>query len=592
MAQIKVMKHHTGLYILLFCFVVIMLSGACARNDGAQRQKPLGDTTSTEEMVMAVYDNDLERALQILDSATAAGKLTADQSDLIRANVFSRTLNSPRYDSAVVIAERLLNSDSAKARPQFRQDVLEVLVYSTRQMEDYELQLDYSIQLAEVYSRQGSQVEALRTEAEVGAVLCRLGKTEEGLAKMDSVISILAPVRRFNEMDATIIAMKRKIGVIRDYKQIEATAQQMLQRLEDYEMNPDQFHDGTIREPSDEERPGYIAFYRAQAWIFMAAAYAHLDDPQKAAHYLDMAEKTDFGRTLSGKKMMAPTLCLLGEYAKMEAAYQQLEAEFKKSGDTLTLDYAQLLLDRAKAAESQGRLKEGIALWERHAQILQKAEERLLWSKANLYAARYHAQEQQMAIERQQDEIFRRNVICVVLAVGVVALLTLLIYRLRQQRVLRQKNSVLAREIADAIEYRDKYEALTASQHKEEPQEKEPENLSELTDEQLFQHIRKVVVSDKMFLDPSLDRQALCTRFSLTKEQVGAAFSKGSPYSSLTQFLTDLRLPVAAKLLVERPELTIAEVARASGFSRADTLTSNFKLRYALTPTQYRAQQC
>jgi len=74
-------------------------------------------------------------------------------------------------------------------------------------------------------------------------------------------------------------------------------------------------------------------------------------------------------------------------------------------------------------------------------------------------------------------------------------------------------------------------------------------------------------------------------------ETIGNAFSKGSPYKSLIDFLNDCRLTRAAKLLTEQPDLSIADIARQSGFARANTLTANFKQRYTLTPTQYREQQ-
>ena len=77
-------------------------------------------------------------------------------------------------------------------------------------------------------------------------------------------------------------------------------------------------------------------------------------------------------------------------------------------------------------------------------------------------------------------------------------------------------------------------------------------------------------------------------RFGLSKERIGAAFAKGSPYKSLIEFLTDCRLPYAAKLLSSRSDLSIAEVARESGFPSADTFGRNFKQKYALTPTQFR----
>ena len=106
----------------------------------------------------------------------------------------------------------------------------------------------------------------------------------------------------------------------------------------------------------------------------------------------------------------------------------------------------------------------------------------------------------------------------------------------------------------------------------------------------LFQQIQDLVVGEKLFLDPSLDRQMLVDRLGLSKERIGAAFAKGSPYKSLIEFLNDCRLPHAAKLLTTHPELSIADVARESGFPSADTFGRNFKLKYTLTPSQYREQ--
>ena len=539
----------------------------------------------TEEQAMTVYAQDRERALQLVDSARMAGNLTAERAEMLRATIYARTMDLPQYDSAIVISERLLSKETIKVDPTLRQSILELLVYSTRRLEDFNLQLEYCTQLAESYREKGEKTEALRTEAELGALLYRLGKADEGLSKMDSVIRVLAPVRKFNEMDACIIAMKRKIGVIGDTPQIAAEAQHILDCLEDYEQHPTVFHDGSPREPADEDRPDYIAYYRAQAWAFMAAAYANMGESQKARHYLILTEQSSYGQTLNGRNMMAPTLRQLGEYRKMEAILDEAEALYKERGDTLTHAYARLLYDRAKAAQAQGRITESIAQWEKYTRILQKADERLLQGKANLYAARYHVQEQQMVIERQQAELSRKNNINALLTIGLTVLLLVILYILQGQRILRRKNSVLAREISDAIRYRNKYQALEAFHQTEKVS---PVILSILSEEELYQHIREAVERERLFLNPLLNRQALCDRFSLSKEQLGAAFAKGSPYKSVTDFINDCRLSYATKLLTERLDLSISEVAEASGFARAATFTANFKKQFTLTPAQYR----
>ena len=564
----------------------------CTGGSGTKHVPQASDTLYTEKATMDVYAKEPERALDIIDSALIVGNVTKDRADLLRATVYSRAYEATRQDTAIVIGERLLNGKTAQDDVTFRQSVLEVLVYSARQLEDYELQLSYSTKLADAYRQQGDKVEALRTEAEIGAVLVRLGKTDEGLAKLDSVINRLTPVRKFNELDASIIAMKRKIGVIRDYPQIETTAQCIINRLDDFEQHPADFHDGSEREPADENRPGYIAFYRSQAWSYLAAAYAHLGEKGKAREYVALSEKSDLGQTLTGRKMIAPTLCLLGEYDKMETVYQELEAVFMERGDTLTLDYAQLLLDRAKAAEAQGRMKESTTLWQKHAEVLQKSEERLLQSKANLYAARYHAQEQQREIERKDAEAKHNALFAWFVAVIALLLACFAVYYYLRHREESRKNRILAQQITEAMDYKDKYlesEKLRVKSEEFATATEQPDTpLESMSSEALFIHISQAIVKEQLFLDPAFDRQAAIDRFHLSKERIGAAFAQGSDYASITDFINECRLEYAVTLLRDQSSLSITQVAQASGFSDANYFGRKFKARFGLSPTDYR----
>ena len=580
------------IHLIIFIAIAALLMVGCTGGSGTKHVPQASDTLYTEKAAMDVYAKEPERALSIIESALIVGNVTKDRADLLRATVYSRAYEATRQDTAIVIGERLLNGKTAQDDVTFRQSVLEVLVYSARQLEDYELQLSYSTKLADAYRQQGDKVEALRTEAEIGAVLVRLGKTDEGLAKLDSVINRLTPVRKFNELDASIIAMKRKIGVIRDYPQIETTAQCIINRLDDFEQHPADFHDGSEREPADENRPGYIAFYRSQAWSYLAAAYAHLGEKGKAREYVALSEKSDLGQTLTGRKMIAPTLCLLGEYDKMETIYQELEAVFMERGDTLTIDYAQLLLDRAKAAEAQGRMKESTTLWQKHAEVLQKSEERLLQSKANLYAARYHAQEQQREIERKDAEAKHNALFARFVAVIALLLACFAVYYYLRHREESRKNRILARQITEAMDYKEKYlesEKLRVKREKFATATEQPDTpLESMSSEALFVHISQAIVKEQLFLDPAFDRQAAIDRFHLSKERIGAAFAQGSDYASITDFINECRLEYAVTLLRNQSSLPITQVAQASGFSDANYFGRKFKARFGLSPTDYR----
>ena len=580
------------IHLIIFIAIAALLMVGCTGGSGTKHVPQASDTLYTEKAAMDVYAKEPERALSIIDSALIVGNVTKDRADLLRATVYSRAYEATRQDTAIVIGERLLNGKTAQDDVTFRQSVLEVLVYSARQLEDYELQLSYSTKLADAYRQQGDKVEALRTEAEIGAVLVRLGKTDEGLAKLDSVINRLTPVRKFNELDASIIAMKRKIGVIRDYPQIETTAQCIINRLDDFEQHPADFHDGSEREPADENRSGYIAFYRSQAWSYRAAAYAHLSEKRKASEYVALFEKSDLGQTLAGRKMIAPTLCLLGEYDKMETIYKELEAVSMERGDTLTIDYAQLLLDRAKAAEAQGRMKESTTLWQKHAKVLQKSEERLLQSKANLYAARYHAQEQQREIERKDAEAKHNALFAWFVAVIALLLACFAVYYYLRHREESRKNRILAQQITEAMDYKDKYlesEKLRVKSEEFATATEQPDTpLESMSSEALFVHISQAIVKEQLFLDPAFDRQAAIDRFHLSKERIGAAFAQGSDYASITDFINECRLEYAVTLLRDQPSLPITHVAQASGFSDANYFGRKFKARFGLSPTDYR----
>ena len=291
MSRIQLILFH------LVAAVVLFLTGCAGHGDTNQTHQPQ-DTIYTEQKAMAVYDYQPEQALQIIDSAVIVGNMSEVRADFLRARIYSwsvmgQVLDSLlhgkegiRFDTARVIGERLLTHDSLKTNLGLRQNVLEVLVYVARQQQDTARWLRRSQELVEVCHGQGedAEPEALRTEAEVGAVLYQMGQRERGMAKLDSVIAILdsREHRQFNWLDATVIALKRKLGVLKtEGKHIETIplARRIIDRLGDYERHPQDYHDGSYREPADStDRADYIRFYRTQAQAHLAAVYSSLGE--------------------------------------------------------------------------------------------------------------------------------------------------------------------------------------------------------------------------------------------------------------------------------------------------------------------------
>jgi len=514
-----------SIYLIILIILAIWVLCSCTRPGGTKVVTQEEDAFYIVQTAMSIYAYQPVRALQILDSAVTVGNLSQWRADVCRARIYSMSLmkeqldsliggpKDVRLDSARVIGERLLSHDSVKTNLILKKDVLEALANAERMDNDTVGWLQRLIELKDVCHKQGAETNALRTEAEIGAALHCLGRHEEGMAKIDSVINTLNTFflretngGKFDELDALIITLRRKILLLESHDQYAETLplnSRILELLDKYEIYPDDFHDGSYREPkTDEKRADYIAFYRNQALNHMIAAYTYL-----------------------------------GEHANMLTAYEKL----------------------------------GLSMRE---------------VTAREHLARYNVLQQQMEAERQQAKASRASLMA--LAIGILALLAIVfaVVVILKNRAINRKNGVLVQQIAEAMNYKDLY--LNEKQaHEPEPVAADID-LGTLTDEQLFQYINEVIVREKLFLNPKFERKTIMDRFDLSKERVGAVFSKGSDYTKLSNYIQQLRLEYAAKLLVEQPEMSIVQIASESGFSSHKYFSERFRLHFSMTPSEFR----
>ena len=579
-----------ALYLILY--VVILVIVGCT-GKGSTKHVPLAsDSLYTEERAMAIYDTLPERALQILDSAEIVGNMPDYRAALFRAKVLSSSCVMMQQDSAIIICETLLRHDEAQRNVDFRQDVLELLLNASRRRYDYEEMVHWATELAELLRGQGLETEALRTDADLGLALTHIGQTDEGLAKIDNAIRQLGSTKKFNELDAWLIAVKRKITVLQEQgtqmEQVITLADLMQQRLDDFAAHADDYHDGTYREPAKDDIPGYHDFYHAQATGYKAAAYAALGDRQAARREMDTFLRSSYGQTLDGRNSVAPTMAALGDYAAMLSTYDEVERRMLSEGDTLNGVYASILRGRAEAASASGHAVQAYGYLIRYQAIESQLNDRLQRSKAHLYAARYHAQEQQMEIQQRKAEASRNAFIAI--AAIILAFLTagFAVYYFRQQRIIRKKNRVLVEQMTEAATLRVKSEKLKVKSEVQNPDE--IGDFDALPTDELSQHIRSVIIRERLYLNTQFDRQAAIDYFHLSKERIGAAFSQGSDFPTIADFLNHCRLEYARELFITSPEMTVDDIASASGFGTRHTFSRLFKERYSITPTEYRNQ--
>jgi AraC-like DNA-binding protein len=258
--------------------------------------------------------------------------------------------------------------------------------------------------------------------------------------------------------------------------------------------------------------------------------------------------------------------------------------------DTVNLDYAKILRGRAIAAKAKGNNTAAIDYWQRYFDLKDTLNHQLLEGKAHEYAARYQLQEERLNTEREEAAKKRMGIIATLLGIMLIGAAVFVYFLELQLRSIREKNAVLTKEITDKIRDEEKYLASIKEQPDKQANPTIVTDQSALSDSELFEQLRRIIVEEELYLDPQFGRQQLMDRLHLSKESIGAAFSKGSQYASLASFVNEMRLIHGAKLLVEHPEKSISDVATASGFASNITFSHNFKERYALTPTEFRSR--
>ena len=573
---------------LVFIYAALLTLVGCGDGKPVRQLPHLGDTPYQQDTILVTYATNPERALTLLDSALLLGNISEYRAQCIRARIYSKSLVEQRQDSAILICKELLGHDSVRNDAAEQENILDLLITTSRAKPDDEQYIHWATQKAELCQKQGQETERWRTEADIGLVMTHLGQEDEGLAKLDEAISHLDAPGSIDRMDAFIVAVKRKINALnaqRRYEEVIPLAQRILDRLDHFESHIKDYAEDSYRlawNDNPSERDRYLDFSRAQAWGFMAIAYSHTQNPPKgeesrylslAKKYLSLFDNSGYGKTFSARRMISPAQMALGMYDEALATYDELER--RMAGDTLNENYAIILRSRAIAAREKRNFAEAFGYQTRYANLSKAVSDSLHRSEAHDYAARYHAQEQQLEIQEKEAEAERSHIIS--LAVAVLALLAIAfaVYFFRQKRIVTEKNHALVRMINEQIS-----EPLSLISTRKGTEAEAP----------VFNSIDAAIRTERLYANFNLQRQDICDRFNIGRHALNDLLTEYADGQSFPQYINTIRLEEVLRLLRNEPGMTISAIADEVGFTPAN-LREQFKRKYGMTPAEYRRNQ-
>ncbi len=571
------------IHLIILAFSTVLSMFGCVGRKVDSQVVP-ADDRYTEAKAMSFHWTEPERALQMIDSAVLVGNVSRERGEFLKATTQYGGLNN--LPLARQICVDLLENEAAQTDSVTLEQTCLLLAGIEYTMGNHPAIIRYATEASRLAHKLNKPDEVGKAEGLVAQSMAQTGRTDEGIGRLKETLDELRPLDSFKAVTAYHDVTKKLVRIYIDnlrFAEVAPACEASLERIGELGDHPERFGDMNAGfDPSE-----FVDFARGQTLAYMTIAYARMGDLPKARKAEEAVFRTKWSQSVDCDKLMSAAYHYMGEFERFDKAMRRFEHAYP---DSINANYVICLEQRSAAARMQGRNAEALGYLQRAYGIRDSLDRRNQRDQLGELATLYHLQEEQLARQQKEAEAERAHIINVALAIGLLAALAFAFYFFYKRRETARKNRVLAREIAEAIVYKEKYEAQQRGVAKGAPA-KEADNLSGLSDAELYQQLRAIILREQLYLDARLDRQMLVDRFGLTKERIGAAFSKGSPFQSLIEFLNDCRLPYAAKLLTGRPELSIADVARESGFPSADTFGRNFRQKYALTPSQFREQQ-
>lgn len=282
-----------------------------------------------------------------------------------------------------------------------------------------------------------------------------------------------------------------------------------------------------------------------------------------------------------------------GRHNEAIPIYNNLIQRVRLHGDTLGEMMNTAKWGLADLYRKMGNCEQAANLYDQVLVIQDTLKNRKAKNTAMELAAIYHDQEQEQKIMQQEKENIQQRAVIIVVLLVLVAVIIATVVVARKNRIINRKNQSLDSQITEALKYKEMYRIMKAQQSRQQPltqkEEEKEVDIALLSDEQLFQYIDDIVIREHLFCNPAFGRDTIRERFQLSKERVGAAFSKGcKEHAKLNSYIQQLRLEYAAQLLVEQPEKNMLQIAAESGFGSSAYFSNCFRQHFGMSPTDYR----
>lgn len=571
--------------IALFLMALLSVMVACTSKYASPRATQTNtDKRYSYEYVKKISVTQPKKALQMLQHAEEHKLMSPLDINILRSMVYYNSMLD--YKKATFYAEAALNDSDINNRPEQLMSLLYLaaLEYYNRgnyakclKMADRAITTGYKYDNREL----------------VGKVLTTMGQCHSEIGNVGHAI---------NCFDRSIIIFKGEVKKSPNWNLYYAlttsnalkanTYLDMKQYKELFQMKTE--YEGTLNKLNTlpEDISGVNDLANATFYSIYAIGYEETGNHAQGSALYDKLIVTRAANTPEGATFVVPYLMQTKHYNEALSKVNEMESVWTRSGkDTIDYNYIHnILANKAKTLQAMGRYKESLETGIRAYDLNDSLNRRIKAQNALRVSEQLGKKMLKKYIERQ-DTLLRINHIAnIIIGALLVICIGLMINGFRINKKLKARNQAATTLVNELLLYKKQLmDHLAADEANNAKNNSKPLEANDDKQQQCDEFLRmeKMVIDRGLFLQPKLERSDVAKEMGISTSHFNEMFARFSD-QSFTNFINNLRMEHAAKLLKDKSNYTIEAIANECGVPIRQTFYRLFSKKFGMTPAEYR----
>ena len=555
-----------------------MTMAACTQKEQAPKATATSHATQyTPEYVRQICKTQPESAIHILQTAEDKKLMPLIEINTLRSMVYFNSMSD--YRKAIACMEAALNDPDYDKRDDMQQKLLNMAALEYYCAGEYAKSLLYAEKGVDLAYKNDDRALVAQILTTMGQCHNDIGNVGQALICFNRVIEIFSDKEsRKPDWDTyynlvTTYALKANCLLdMKRYNDLFDMRSGYEAALEKANSLPESINGG-----NDELCATFYSLY--------AIGYEKTGQHAKARTMFDKLTATRSAKTPEGSTFIVPYLMLTDRYAEALSFLKAEELAWLQSGrDTVDYNYTStILMNKMRALQALGQYKEALEVGMRAYNLddsltRRSKNQNALWINEQLGKKMLNKyigqQDKNLAVSRGVNALLTTLLaVCIALTV----------YAFRSYRKIKQKNraatALINEMLANKRQLLDRIEPYKSEDQKEAADAK-------LLHEK-FLKMEKLIIDKNLFVRPKLDRGDVAKEMGMTTNEFNALFNRFSKMS-FNNYINDLRMELAAKMLKDKQNYTIEAIATECGIPVRQTFHRLFAKKFGMTPAEYR----